>query len=331
MSICVALRAEAFAVRRGTALPVIRVGMRATHPDRALAGTGPIAMLGVAGGVAPQVQVGDVVVATEVRGDGIAIACPAAPLVAGALRRAGLTVHTGPLATQPRLARGEDFATLAMSGALAVDMESAVVGEGAGDRPFVVVRVITDTAADALLRPSIVRDGYRALRTLTRCAGIVEEWAAVAAPRSLHLAAPRSFCAGVERAIDIVERALDRFGAPVYVRRQIVHNAHIVAELEGRGAVFVAELDEVPVGSRVILAAHGVTPAVRAEAVARRLEVVDATCPLVAKGHAEVRRYAAADHTVFLIGHGDHEEVVGTVGEAPDRVVVVDDLAAAGR
>ena len=329
MSICVALRAEAFAVRRGTKLAVTRVGMRATHPDRALAGTGPIAMLGVAGGVAPQVQVGDVVVATEVRGDGIAIACPAAPLVAGALRRAGLTVHTGPLATQSRLARGDDFAALAMRGALAVDMESAVVADAVGDRPFVVVRVISDTAADPLLRPSIVRNGYRALRTLIRCAGVVEEWAAVAAPRTVRLAAPRSFCAGVERAIDIVERALDRYGAPIYVRRQIVHNAHIVAGLERRGAVFVEELDEVPDGARVIFAAHGVTPAVRASAGDRGLAVIDATCPLVAKVHNEVRRYAARDATVFLIGHADHEEVVGTIGEAPGRVVVVDDEQAA--
>src|SRR4051794_25557337 len=191
MSICVALRAEAFAVRRGTSVPVTRVGMRATRVDRALADVGPIAMLGVAGGVAPQVQVGDVVVATEVRGEGVTIACPGAPLVAGALRRAGLTVHTGPLATQPRLARGEDFAALAMSGALAVDMESAVVAEGAGDRPFVVVRVISDTAAEPLPRPSIVRNGYRALRTLTRCARVVEEWADLAAPRTIRLAAPR--------------------------------------------------------------------------------------------------------------------------------------------
>jgi 4-hydroxy-3-methylbut-2-enyl diphosphate reductase len=138
------------------------------------------------------------------------------------------------------------------------------------------------------------------------------------------LAAPRSFCAGVERAIDIVVRALDRFGAPVYVRRQIVHNAAIVADLERRGAVFVEELADVPDGARVIFAAHGVTPAVRAEAEQRHLDVVDATCPLVAKVHAEVRRYAARDHTVFLIGHPDHEEVVGTLGEAPERVLVVD-------
>jgi len=160
-------------------------------------------------------------------------------------------------------------------------------------------------------------------------AGVVQEWGEVAAQRTIRLAAPRSFCAGVERAIEIVERALDRYGAPIYVRRQIVHNAHIVASLERRGAVFVEELDEVPDGARVIFAAHGVTPAVRTSARQRDLAVIDATCPLVAKVHNEVRRYAARDATVFLIGHADHEEVVGTFGEAPSRVVVVDDEHAA--
>jgi 4-hydroxy-3-methylbut-2-enyl diphosphate reductase len=329
VTICVALRAEAVAVRRGTRAPVTRVGLRATHAERAFAGDGPIAMLGVAGGVAPQVHVGDVVVASEVRGGGVTVLCPAAPLLAGALRRAGLTVHLGPLATQPRLARGDVLATLAMSGVLAVDMETSVVAEGVGDRPFIAVRVISDTAAHPLLRPAIVRNGYRALRTLSRAATVVEQWAAVTAPRTIRLAAPRSLCAGVERAIDIVERALDRYGPPIYVRRQIVHNAHIVAALQRRGAVFVEELAEVPEGARVIFAAHGVTPQVRATATDRGLDVIDATCPLVAKVHSEVRRYAARDATVFLIGHGDHEEVIGTVGEAPSRVVVVDDEEAA--
>jgi 4-hydroxy-3-methylbut-2-enyl diphosphate reductase len=331
MTIAVALRAEAAAVRRGTTVPITRIGLRATRADLALAGDGPIAVLGVAGGVAPQVQVGDVVVASEVRGDGVTVTCPAAPLLAGALRRAGLTVHLGPLATQPRLARGKGLATLAMSGVFAVDMETAVVAEGVGDRPFVAVRVVSDTAADPLARPAIVRNGYRALRTLTRAAAVVEQWADVVGPRTVRLAAPRSFCAGVERAIDIVERALDRYGAPVYVRRQIVHNAHIVAALERRGAVFVEELDEVPDGARVIFAAHGVTPEVRSSATDRGLSVIDATCPLVAKVHNEVRRYAARDATVFLIGHADHEEVVGTMGEAPARVVVVDDEDAAAQ
>jgi len=331
MTICVALRAEAAAVRRGTAAPVTRIGMRATRAHQVPSGDGPLAVLGVAGGVAPHVRVGDVVVASEVRGDGIAVACPAAPLLAGALRRAGLTVHVGPLATQARLARGQGLATLAMSGVLAVDMETAVVAENAGSRPFVAVRVVSDTAAQPLTRPSIVRNGYRALRTLSRAATVVEQWVAAAGPRTLRLAAPRSFCAGVERAIDIVERALDRYGAPIYVRRQIVHNAHIVAALERRGAIFVDELEQVPDGARVIFAAHGVTPEVRDDATERGLSVIDATCPLVAKVHNEVRRYAARDATVFLIGHADHEEVVGTLGEAPGNVVVVDDVRAAQR
>jgi 4-hydroxy-3-methylbut-2-enyl diphosphate reductase len=349
LTVCTALRVESAAVRgalRTTAgVRLLRTGMgprRTAQSLRRLAADGPVAMLGVAGGVAPTVQVGDVVVATEVRSGGLAVACPSAPFIAGELRRLGLRVHLGPVATESSLLGKESLASLAATGVLAVDMESAVVGAavagaGAGDgraaagRPFVVVRVVTDTVADPLWRPDIVRRGWRALRTLRLAAPVVARWAGAAGDRSVHLAAPRSFCAGVERAIEIVERALQRYGAPVYVRRQIVHNAHIVGELEAQGAVFVEELDEVPPGSRVILAAHGVSPAVRAEAVARRLDVVDATCPLVAKVHAEVRRYAAQDHTVFLIGHGDHEEVVGTVGEAPDRVVVVDDLASAAR
>ncbi|MGW7684084.1 4-hydroxy-3-methylbut-2-enyl diphosphate reductase, partial [Kribbella sp. NPDC054772] len=118
-------------------------------------------------------------------------------------------------------------------------------------------------------------------------------------------------------------RAPQTFGAPVYVRRQIVHNRHVVSDLERRGAVFVEEVDAVPEGSRLVLAAHGVTPAVREQAAARNLHVIDATCPLVAKVHQEVRRYAARDRTVLLIGHSDHEEVIGTVGEAPDHVIVV--------
>ncbi|WP_444541817.1 4-hydroxy-3-methylbut-2-enyl diphosphate reductase [Asanoa iriomotensis] len=159
----------------------------------------------------------------------------------------------------------------------------------------------------------------------------MDAWAVATGPREVRLANPRSFCAGVERAIDVVDRALDRFGAPVYVRRQIVHNTHVVRDLEGRGAVFVEEVDEVPPGSVLVFAAHGVSPAVRAEAEARGLRVVDATCPLVTKVHTEVRRHSAREATVFLIGHADHEEVEGTLGEAPADVVVVEDAAAAAR
>jgi 4-hydroxy-3-methylbut-2-enyl diphosphate reductase len=148
--------------------------------------------------------------------------------------------------------------------------------------------------------------------------------------RTVLLAGPRSFCAGVERAIEVVERVLEDAGRPVYVRKQIVHNRHVVADLEARGAVFVDELDEVPEGATVVFSAHGVAPQVRAEAEARSLRVVDATCPLVTKVHAEARRFAGRGDTVVLVGHAGHEEVEGTLGEAPDRTVLVesaDDVA----
>jgi 4-hydroxy-3-methylbut-2-enyl diphosphate reductase len=141
------------------------------------------------------------------------------------------------------------------------------------------------------------------------------------------LASPRSFCAGVERAIAVVEQLLEARGGPIYVRKQIVHNTHVVAELQVRGAVFVDELDTVPDGSTVVFSAHGVSPAVRAEAAARGLEAIDATCPLVTKVHAEARRFAARGDTVILIGHAGHEEVEGTLGEAPDRMVLVQTVA----
>ncbi|MFT7836115.1 4-hydroxy-3-methylbut-2-enyl diphosphate reductase [Saccharothrix sp. BKS2] len=141
------------------------------------------------------------------------------------------------------------------------------------------------------------------------------------------LASPRSFCAGVERAIDIVDRLLDQRGGPIHVRKQIVHNTHVVADLEARGAVFVDELDEVPDGATVVFSAHGVSPAVREEAAGRGLEVVDATCPLVTKVHAEARRFVGRGDTVVLIGHEGHEEVEGTLGEAPERIVLVESVA----
>lgn len=144
-----------------------------------------------------------------------------------------------------------------------------------------------------------------------------------ARPRTVLLASPRSFCAGVERAIAIVEQLLDQRDGPIYVRKQIVHNIHVVADLQARGAVFVAELDAVPDGATVVFSAHGVSPAVRAEATDRGLEVIDATCPLVTKVHAEARRFAARGDTVVLIGHAGHEEVDGTLGEAPDQTVLV--------
>ncbi len=148
-------------------------------------------------------------------------------------------------------------------------------------------------------------------------------------PHTVLLAAPRSFCAGVERAIAIVEHALAQRGRPVYVRKQIVHNAHVVADLEQRGAIFVDELDEVPPGATVVFSAHGVSPAVRTEAEQRELRVIDATCPLVTKVHTEARRFAARGDTVLLIGHAGHEEVDGTLGEAPERTILVENVAQA--
>ena len=138
------------------------------------------------------------------------------------------------------------------------------------------------------------------------------------------LAAPRSFCAGVDRAIEIVERLLDQYGPPVYVRHQIVHNEHVVRRLEALGAVFVEHEEEIPRGEICVLSAHGVEPAVKANAERRGLRVVDAVCPLVSKVHAEARRYADTGHLVALVGHADHVEVIGTRGERPDSTVVVE-------
>ena len=137
------------------------------------------------------------------------------------------------------------------------------------------------------------------------------------------LTRPRGFCAGVDRAIDVVRLALQHYPGPIYVRREIVHNAHVVEELRGQGAIFVEELDEVPEGATVIFSAHGVSPEVVAQAKAKRLRAIDATCPLVTKVHNEAIRYARDGRTIFLIGHEGHDEVIGTRGEAPDRIVLV--------
>ena len=143
------------------------------------------------------------------------------------------------------------------------------------------------------------------------------------------LAAPRGYCAGVDRAVVTVEKALDLYGAPVYVRKQIVHNKHVVSTLEKRGAIFVEETHEVPEGAIVVFSAHGVSPAVHAEAQTRQLKTIDATCPLVTKVHHEAKRFAADDMQILLIGHAGHEEVEGTSGEAPDHIILVDGLDAA--
>jgi 4-hydroxy-3-methylbut-2-enyl diphosphate reductase len=191
-------------------------------------------------------------------------------------------------------------------------------------RPFAVVRTVVETAGKGLLHPRTPHAGIRALASLRRAAPAIAEWAAAAGPRRVLLASPRSFCAGVDRAIEIVERAIEQRGRPIYVRKQIVHNVHVVGDLEDRGAVFVDELDEVPDGATVVFSAHGVSPQVKATAAERGLDVIDATCPLVNKVHAEARSFAKAGKTIVLVGHEGHEEVEGTTGEAPDAITLVE-------
>jgi 4-hydroxy-3-methylbut-2-enyl diphosphate reductase len=324
LTVAAALGIEARALRRGLTgladVRVVRVGARGRRAVRVLPRDGDaLVVAGVAGGVGPAVRSGDVVIATEVRGpDGAIVQSPAAPLLAAAVRALGLTVHLGPIATTERLALGGRRRALAAQGVLAADLESAWLGT-LSDAPFAVLRVIVDDTETGLYHPATVPHGRRALRTLTRIAPALERWgAAVRDHRRVVLASPRSFCAGVERAIEIVEEALDRYGPPVYVRRQIVHNAYVVADLERRGAVFVEELDEVPDDTPVVLSAHGVAPAVRDEAARRSLTVVDATCPLVAKVHTEARRALRDGNTVVFIGHPNHDESEGLLGEDPD-------------
>ena len=145
----------------------------------------------------------------------------------------------------------------------------------------------------------------------------------MSAAKRVVVAAPRGYCAGVDRAVVTVEKALDLYGPPVYVRKQIVHNRHVVEDLEARGAIFVEELDEVPVGATVVFSAHGVSPAVHAEAADRGLKTIDATCPLVTKVHNEAKRFANQGMQILLIGHAGHEEVEGTTGEAPEHITLV--------
>ncbi|HKB31137.1 MAG TPA: 4-hydroxy-3-methylbut-2-enyl diphosphate reductase [Streptosporangiaceae bacterium] len=349
--VCAPLRIEARAVRRGLTGPgdggpgdggpvrVARTGfgprrsaLRAAELARQPFGT--LAVTGVGGALDQGLRPGEIVVATEVRsdlGDGVVAACPSAPLLAGELRRAGLAARTGPVVTTARLARGSDRERLAAGGALIADMESAPLVSAAAGRPVAVLRAVSDGPGRPLLHPATVSGGLAALRALRRAGPALRRWAAAAGDREILLAGPRSFCAGVERAIEIVERVLEQYGAPVYVRRQIVHNAHVVGSLADRGAVFVEELDEVPDGSVVVFSAHGVAPAVRAEAARRGLEVVDATCPLVAKVHTEARRFADQGYQVVLIGHAGHDEVEGTLGEAPGVVTLAETTADVAR
>jgi len=329
--ICAPMRVEARAIRRGLRAgnghgvdppEVLRIGYGTRRAaDRAgelkASPFGRMVVMGVGAGLTTDLTPGDLVVGTEV---GLA-SCPSAPLLAGELRRAGLSARTGRITTVDHLIRKSERANLAAEGILLADMESAPLALAAGDRPVAVIRAVSDTPRHPVA--GIVSGGLAALRALRAAAPVAERWAAACAPRQVLLAGPRSFCAGVERAIEIVERALELQGAPVYVRKQIVHNTRVVGDLESRGAVFVDELDQVPDGATVVFSAHGVSPMVRAEAARRELAVIDATCPLVSKVHAEARRFAADGYTVALIGHAGHEEVEGTMGEAPSSTVLV--------
>jgi 4-hydroxy-3-methylbut-2-enyl diphosphate reductase len=326
------LRIERLALGEPTGSSVMRTGM---GPDRAriaaaraLAHDAPaLAVAGLCAGVDPALRAGDVLCATElVDEDGGRAAVPGSALLAAALRRRGLRVHVGALASTGRILGPAEREGHSGS-ALAVDMESAWLAAGAAGRPLAVVRVVADAAGRSLADPRTAVGGTRALRSLRKVSGALSEWAAAVAPRTLLLAGPRSFCAGVERAIDIVELALEQRGVPIYVRKQIVHNEHVVADLERRGAIFVEELDAVPDGATVVFSAHGVAPAVRRIAAGRGLDVIDATCPLVSKVHGEARRFAAEGRTIFLIGHAGHEEVEGTRGEAADSIRLVENLA----
>jgi 4-hydroxy-3-methylbut-2-en-1-yl diphosphate reductase len=236
-------------------------------------------------------QPGDrLLVASELLRHGREVVCPAAPLLGGDLRRRGLPTSTVTLESSP--APGLEAVVALLSCA------RAELG-----------LVVAATGEDRALAGEVV-----------------DTWLGVVGPRTVLLASPRSFCAGVERAIEIVMRALQQRQTPVYVRKQIVHNTHVVKDLERRGALFVDELDQVPDGGTVVFSAHGVSPAVREEALRRGLEVIDGTCPLVTKVHAEARRFAARGDTVVLIGHVGHEEVEGTMGQAPESTVLVEDM-----
>ncbi len=226
-----------------------------------------------------------VLVADQLLLDGREVPCPAAPLLIGDLTRRGHHAEAATLAA----GTGPVEAAVAM-------VQGRELGLAVAATP----------------------------RELATAQGVVASWLAVAGPRTVLLASPRSFCAGVERAIEIVVQTLQRRDTPVYVRKEIVHNKHVVGDLARRGARFVDELDEVPDGATVVFSAHGVSPAVRAEAARRGMEVIDGTCPLVTKVHSEARRFAGRGDTVVLIGHAGHEEVEGTMGEAPESMVLVE-------
>jgi len=307
----------ASAARRATALAALAAGGGA----RAYAA---VAVAGLGGALAEDLTPGDLVVADRlITAAGHEVArLASAPLLAAELSRLGLTARTGTIVSTDHIVTGAERATLRALGAVAVDMESTAIAGAGWELPIAVVRSISDSENEELFSPAGVRGALRGLRSLRASRHALARWAAAVKPREVLLAEPRSFCAGVDRAVQVVERALERYGPPVYVRRQIVHNAHVVSRLEAAGAVFVQELREVPDGATVVFSAHGVAPSVQEEAANRSMFSIDATCPLVSKVHNEARRFAASGRQVVLVGHAGHDEVEGTLGTVPGTVLV---------
>jgi 4-hydroxy-3-methylbut-2-enyl diphosphate reductase len=325
---------EARALRSvGPSAQLIRIGIgpRAARRAAARLAAGErraLALAGFGGALTERLAPGELVVASEVLDvDGVVKwRCPGARLAAGMLERAGLRVRVGAVvsARAPVLGAAARRALAQRTGAVVVDMEAAWLADALTATPSVVLRAVLDAPGREPWRGSeLVRGLREASRSLAAAAPELARWARAVAPRELVMAAPRASCAGVERAIDVVERVLDIYGPPVYMRKQIVHNRHVVDELERRGAICVEDLDEVPDGSTVVFSAHGVSPAVREQAAAKALRVIDATCPLVGKVHAEARRFARNGYTIVLVGHEGHEEIEGTAGEAPDRIRLI--------
>jgi 4-hydroxy-3-methylbut-2-enyl diphosphate reductase len=237
------LRVEEVSLKVAPEWRVLRSGMGAERARIAAArglaveSAKALAIVGLCAGVSSELRAGDIVCATELRRDGAEpIQTPASALLIAALRRRGLRVHAGPIFSSEQIVGREERAALAAQGVVAADMESAWLAEAADGRPVAVLRVVVDTAGRRLLDPRTPFAGMRALRNLRRAGKVLPDWLAAIGPRKVLLAAPRSFCAGVERAIEIVNLVLERRGAPIYVRKQIVHNEHVVAEAESRGA-----------------------------------------------------------------------------------------------
>jgi len=250
------------------------------------------------------VQRGTVLVANELlAADRPSIRCHASEALGGELRRRGLRTVSGPMYLIDDAAPGPRH-----------DLGCVTVMPGSDGHVGLGVSVAANDRASQVIAAAAVAD-----------------WFSVARPRTVLLASPRSSCAGVDRAVDTVERLLAQRDGPIYVRKEIVHNVHVLADLRARGAVFVDELDGVPRGATVVFSAHGVSPAVREQAARRELDIIDATCPLVAKVHAEARRFARRGDVIILIGHEGHEEVDGTLGEAPDSTALVETVDDVGR